>query len=42
MMSDDNDVQMIFEDLGGLKLPDISLTDEDHHLILFVVVVPAI
>ena len=31
MMSDDddNDGQMIFGDLGGLKLPDICLTDEE-------------
>ena len=29
MMSDDNDSQMIFEDLGGLKLPDICLTGEE-------------
>ena len=28
MMSDDNDGQMIFGDLGGLKLPDICLTGE--------------
>ena len=29
MMSDDNnDGQMIFRDLGGLKLPDICLTGE--------------
>ena len=26
---DDNDVQMIFGDLGGLKLPDICLTGEE-------------
>ena len=25
----DNDGQMIFEDLGGLKLPDICLTGEE-------------
>ena len=35
-MSDDNDGQMIFEELGGLKLPDIYLTGEEkfrkkHH-----------
>ena len=30
MMSDDeNDGQMIFGDLGGLKLPDICLTGEE-------------
>ena len=30
MMSDDeNDGQMIFGDLGGLKLPDIRLTGEE-------------
>ena len=29
MIMDDNDGQMIFEDLGGLKLPDIRLTDEE-------------
>ena len=29
MMSDDNDGQMIFGDLGGLKLPDIYLTGEE-------------
>ena len=29
MMIDDNDGQMIFEDLGGLKLPDICLTGEE-------------
>ena len=29
MYDDDNDGQMIFEDLGGLKLPDICLTDEE-------------
>ena len=28
-MNDDNDGQMIFEDLGGLKLPDICLTGEE-------------
>ena len=30
MMSDDNDGQMIFGDLGGLKLPDICLTGEEN------------
>ena len=29
MTGDDNDGQMIFGDLGGLKLPDISLTGEE-------------
>ena len=29
MSMDDNDGQMIFGDLGGLKLPDICLTDEE-------------
>ena len=29
MMMDDNDGQMIFGDLWGLKLPDIHLTDEE-------------
>ena len=29
MMDDDNDGQMIFGDLGGLKLPDICLTGEE-------------
>ena len=29
MMMDDNDGQMIFGDLGGLKLPDICLTSEE-------------
>ena len=29
MMSDDNDGQMIFGDLGGLKLSDICLTGEE-------------
>ena len=29
MSDDDNDGQMIFGDLGGLKLPDISLTGEE-------------
>ena len=28
MINDDNDGQMIFGDLGGLKLPDICLTGE--------------
>ena len=28
-MSDDNDGQMIFENLGGLKFPDICLTGEE-------------
>ena len=28
-MMDDNDGQMIFGDLGGLKLPDICLTGEE-------------
>ena len=28
MSDDDNDGQMIFGDLGGLKLPDICLTGE--------------
>ena len=28
-MSDDNDGQTIFGDLGGLKLPDICLTGEE-------------
>ena len=27
---DDNDGQMIFGDLGGLKLPDICLTGEEN------------
>ena len=30
MINDDNDGQMIFGDLGGLKLPDICLTDEEN------------
>ena len=30
MMIDDNDGQMIFGDLGGLKLPDIRLTGEEN------------
>ena len=29
MIDDDNDDQMIFGDLGGLKLPDICLTGEE-------------
>ena len=29
MMSDDNDGQMIFGELRGLKLPDICLTGEE-------------
>ena len=29
MMSDDNDGQMRFWDLGGLKLPDICLTGDE-------------
>ena len=29
MIMDDNDGQMIFGDPGGLKLPDICLTDEE-------------
>ena len=29
MSEDDNDGQMIFGDLGGLKLPDICLTGEE-------------
>ena len=29
MSRDDNDGQMIFGDLGGLKLPDICLTGEE-------------
>ena len=29
MIDDDNDGQMIFGDLGGIKLPDISLTGEE-------------
>ena len=28
MIDEDNDGQMIFGDLGGLKLPDICLTGE--------------
>ena len=30
MCMDDNDGQMIFGDLGGLKLPDICLTGEEN------------
>ena len=30
MMIDDNDGQMIFGDLGGLKLPEICLTGEEN------------
>ena len=30
MSMDDNDGQMIFGDLGGLKLPDICLTGEEN------------
>ena len=30
MMMDDNDGQMIFGDLVGLKLPDIRLTGEEN------------
>ena len=30
MIGDDNDGQMIFGDLRGLKLPDICLTDEEN------------
>ena len=29
MVDDDNDCQMIFGDLGDLKLPDICLTGEE-------------
>ena len=29
MIDDDNDGQIIFGDLGGLKLPDICLTGEE-------------
>ena len=29
MSMDDNDDQMIFEDLGGIKLPDICLRGEE-------------
>ena len=32
MIMDDNDGQMIFGDLGGLKFPDISLTGEEKPL----------
>ena len=31
MMIDDNDGQMIFGDLGGLKFPDICLTGEEKN-----------
>ena len=31
MSDDDNDGQMIFGDLGGLKLPDICLEGEENH-----------
>ena len=31
MRIDDNDGQMIFGDLGGLKLPDSCLTGEEKH-----------
>ena len=30
MSDDDNDGQIIFGDLGGLKLPDICLTGEEN------------
>ena len=30
MIDDDNDCQMIFGDLGGLKRPDIFLTGEEN------------
>ena len=30
MIDDDNDGQMIFGDLGDLKLPDICLTGEEN------------
>ena len=30
MIEDDNDGQMIFGDIGGLKLPDICLTGEEN------------
>ena len=30
MIDDNNDGQMIFGDLGGLKLPDICLTGEEN------------
>ena len=30
MMTDDDDGQIIFGDLGGLKLPDICLTGEEN------------
>ena len=29
MIDDDNDCQIIFGELGGLKLPDIRLTGEE-------------
>ena len=29
MIDDDNDGQIIFEDFGGLKLPDICVTGEE-------------
>ena len=32
MIEDDNDGQMIFGDLGGLKLPDNCLTGEEKPL----------
>ena len=31
MIDDENDGQVIFGDLGGLKLPDICLTDEQKN-----------
>ena len=30
MIDDDNDGQMIFGDLGGLKLPNVCLTGEEN------------
>ena len=30
MIGGDNDSQMIFGDLGGLKLPDVQLTGEEN------------
>ena len=30
MIDEDNDGQMVFRDLGGLKLPDICLTGEEN------------
>ena len=30
MSMDDNDGQMVFGDLGGLKLPDICITGEEE------------